>query len=58
MTTSLREDISTFLIISRSAFLELQIFYTEIVTKIKTNILCSVTLFAQVVLFMTMWKRQ
>jgi len=44
ITGTLREDQYTFLIISRPLFLEWEMFQTKVVEKIKTHILCTVTL--------------
>jgi hypothetical protein len=42
---TLHEDLCTFMIISRSFLLRIEIFRTQILQKTKTHILCSVTFF-------------
>ena len=42
LTVTLHEDLSTFLVTSRSIFLEWETFQTKVVQKIKTHILCSI----------------
>jgi hypothetical protein len=52
---TLHEEQYTYLIISRSVFLEWEIFQTNIVQKIETHILCSATFSENCIFYEIMW---
>jgi hypothetical protein len=59
ITGTLYERQYTFLIISRSVLLEWEMFQTQVVEKIKTNISQSITFFffENLVVYEIMWKK-
>jgi hypothetical protein len=52
----LHEDLCTFMIISRTFVLKIRVFYTKVIEKIKTRILCSITFAENRAIYEIMWK--